>query len=105
METLAKSDIFFFVTTVAIMLLTVMGLIISIYLIRILSHASKVSKKIKDESENISRDIAIMRAKVHEEGLGVKTVFNVMKGFFGNSLGKKKRRSATTKPSSKVSEE
>lgn len=90
METLAKSDIFFFITSVAVVLFTLIGLIVLFYVIRFARMAFLISKKIKAESDNISNDIAMIRAKVHEEGLGIRTMYRLFTGFFGNTLGKKR---------------
>ena len=97
METLAKSDAFFFVTTIAVVLLTIMALIILFYLLRVARAALIVSKKIKAESENLVEDIAAMRARVAAEGFGIRSIFKLFGGFFGNTMGKKKRASSSKK--------
>lgn len=61
METLAKSDIFFVVTTFAILLVTIVVVIASVYIVKILNDIKYISKKIKDESDNISEDLSDLR--------------------------------------------
>ncbi len=88
METLAKSDIFFFITAIAVIVLTIMGLVILFYGIRLFRTAVLISKKIKTESDNLSNDIAAIRAKVSEEGFGIRMLFKIFNGFFSNTIGK-----------------
>ncbi len=92
METLAKSDVFFFITSVAVILLTAMCLVILFYGIRLFRTAVQISRKIKEEGDALSNDIAAIRTKVSEQGFGIKTLFNLISGFFGNTLGKTARR-------------
>lgn len=96
METLAKSDVFFFITSVAVILLTAMCLIILFYGIRLFRTAVLISRKIKEEGDAISNDIAAIRTKVSEQGFGIKTLFNLISGFFGNTLGKTAKRKKKT---------
>lgn len=90
METLAKSDAFFFITSIAVILFTILALVILFYVIRFARIALQISKKVKEESDNISHDIAKIRARVNEEGFGIRTVYRLVSGFFGNNLGKNK---------------
>jgi hypothetical protein len=95
METLAKSDAFFFITSIAVIVLTIALLIALYYIVRFARNAVSVSKRIKEESENISNDIAALRAKVSEEGVGIRALFKLFGGFFGNTLGKRKKTRPT----------
>ncbi len=94
METLAKSDAFFFITSIAVILLALMALVILFYGIRLARTAMIISRKIRTESDNISNDIAAIRAKVSEEGFGIKMLFKILSGFLGGSLGRKGRAGA-----------
>ncbi len=51
MDTLAKADIFFFVTTIAVIIMTVLGCIVAYYLIRVLGNINRASEKLSDEVE------------------------------------------------------
>jgi hypothetical protein len=66
MDSVLKSDIFFFVTTVAIILLTIGGIIIIAYLWRIVRNVKDVSERIRDQAYKVSGDIDEMR----KEGFG-----------------------------------
>ncbi len=54
METLAKSDIFFVVTTIAVVLVSVFLSIALYYLIRILRRFKSISEKIEEETYKAS---------------------------------------------------
>ena len=83
-----KSDIFFMVTTVSVILITIGIIIASVYLIRILRNASKVSEVVREEGEEIIKSVAEARAEIREKGLNV---FAIAKSFLG--LITRKRRS------------
>jgi hypothetical protein len=62
MEPLLKSDIFFFITSVSVVLLTVIFIIIGVYLIKIMknfSHMSETLKKTVDDTDDELRDIGV----------------------------------------------
>ncbi len=64
MTGILTSDIFFFITSIAIILIT-LGFLISIfYLIRILKDASHVVRSVKNKSDSILEDVDEIRAKV-----------------------------------------
>lgn len=67
MTSLIKSDIFFFVTTIAVVVLSVAGLLVTLMIFRILRHIEYVSKKIRQESDNLTDDIAEMRSKIKDQ--------------------------------------
>ena len=70
METLAKADIFFVVTTVAIVFGALALIIIAAYFVRILRDVKRISRVVKDETEGIADDIGDLRLKVRTEGIG-----------------------------------
>lgn len=89
METLIHADIFFFVSTIALGLVTV-GLIIAlIYIIKILRTVSRVSEKVKDESDEIIADIKNLRGNIKQQGFGLRNVKDIVKMVFGRKKAKK----------------
>lgn len=87
-----KMDIFFGVTTVVVFLAGVMSLVALYYVIRILRSASHVAKNIAAESDNVRGDVAVLRAKVRDEGMRIQHLVD----FF---LGMKERKTAHKKKS------
>jgi uncharacterized protein YoxC len=80
-----KQDVFFFVTTIAIVVLTILLSVLIIYIIKITKDVSYISKKAKGQADLISEDISELRENVKEQGLKLKH----FTGFF-NKLRKKK---------------
>ena len=66
MESVLKSDIFFFITTFAVIVLTVGIVIALVYVIRILRDVREVSEVVKTESKRISGDLSAARISLKE---------------------------------------
>lgn len=89
MHDVLKSDIFFVVTTIAIVLVTIALLIALAYVIRILRDANKVSEVLRDEGEEIVKDIGEMRKGIKKQGLDV---FGFIREFFTLFTSNRKKR-------------
>ena len=83
-----KSEIFFFITSIAVVLLTILVGIIAAYLIRILRNVDDISKTAKDEAELIKEDVADLRQNIRNEGIKVKSFVN----FFNKLKGRKGKK-------------
>jgi hypothetical protein len=88
---IAQSNIFFFVTTVAVILLTVLWVIILIQIIKILKHIDAISKKIQEEGSSIVSDMSALRTGIKEKG---KSAFMTLLGVVAamNTVKKKSRK-------------
>ena len=64
-----KMDIFFAVTTMVVFFFGVMGMVALFYMIRILRHINRVARNVSEESNALRKDVAVLRTKVHEEGM------------------------------------
>ena len=82
MTTLIQADIFFFITAISVVLLTLGLIIVSVFIIRILKNVDHISEKVKEESDHIADDINILRKEVKEEGFKVGYVFRLFKKLF-----------------------
>ena len=71
MNTLIKADIFFFITTIAIVLLTVVAIVVAIYVVRILRDIKNLSEKVKIEGGEIIDDVKSARKNIKQEGSGI----------------------------------
>jgi predicted Holliday junction resolvase-like endonuclease len=85
MTEFAKMDIFFFVTTIAVMILTVLLGILIIYIIKISKDIRYISQKAKNEAELISQDLSELRDNIKDKGMKLKYFMS-----FFNNLRKKK---------------
>lgn len=92
MDKLIQADIFFFVTTCAIVLLTIIFAIALVYVVFIAKNVHYVITKIKDESDNISGDIASARQKIKEQGVRLLSIFTLLKSFASFTSDKKARK-------------
>lgn len=68
MEEFAKADIFFFVTAIAVVAVTVFVMAICIYVLRILSDAKHITKTVRKESDEIVSDVGAVRRMVERQG-------------------------------------
>lgn len=86
MRTLIHADIFFFVTSIFVVVSTIVLAIAGIYFILILRDMKEISRKIKVEGEEIIDDVKELREKIKEEGIGLRSLGK----FFGFFTKKKK---------------
>lgn len=88
MNTLVHADIFFFATTIVLIVVGI-GLVIAIiYLIKILKDVSYISKKIKSETDAVVGDIALLREHVKNDGVR----FKFLRAFFTNIFRRYKKK-------------
>lgn len=83
-----KSDIFFFITSIAVVIATILLGIAAAYLIRILRNVEDISQKAKDEAGLIKEDISELRQNIKTEGAKIKHFTN----FFNKLKGRKKTK-------------
>lgn len=84
MNDFLKQDIFFVVTTIAVITLTILLAILIVYIIKISRNVKYISEKAKSEADLISEDISTLRTNVKENGAKLK----YFASFFSN-LAKK----------------
>lgn len=72
MEDILKQDIFFFITTVSVVVLTILLVIAAVYIIKIVKDIKFITRKAKDESELLSEDLKELRQNVRTEGAKMK---------------------------------
>ena len=82
MQELAKSDIFFVVTTVAVITLLVVFFIAFVYVIRILRDMKYIARRAREEGERILDDVEEARRGIKKEGLGARRLFTAFKKIF-----------------------
>lgn len=90
MESIMKSEIFFFISSIAAVILTILIGVIAAYLIRILRNVDDISEKAKDEAELIKEDVADLRQNIREEGIKVKSFVKFFKNLKGRKIKNKK---------------
>lgn len=83
METILKSEIFFFITSVSVIIITVVFVIVGYYLIRIMRNLSKISDTLKKAVDNTESNIEEIGERVKES-----RIFNFV---FGKKKTKKQK--------------
>lgn len=90
MNDFIKMDIFFFVSTIAVAVVTLLIILILIRIYRILGHVEAMSKMISDEGVLLRKDISEFRTKVREEGIRFSGVLGSFRGFIQRIFIKKR---------------
>ncbi len=93
METYLKADLFFFITAVAVVLLTFFLVAVLYYVIQLVRNLRDISQTAKTESELVSKDLGELRQNVREQGLK----FKHFSQFFSSIYSRNKRRSRSNK--------
>lgn len=98
METLIHADIFFFVSTISLVVITIGLAWALVYLIRILRNVRDISDKARVESDEIVSDLRSFRRAIKEEGLKWKSISALIRSFFTLRAvrGKKHRKTSSS---------
>ena len=91
MNDILKQDVFFFVTTIAVGILTIVLIVGIFYVIKILRDVKFITKKAKAGAEIISEDLSVMKEKVKKHGPKAAFLFS----FFKNVYNKKTKKKGT----------
>lgn len=100
METLIHADIFFFVTTLAVILIASLFAVVIIYIVRILNDFRYISRVVRKETDLLAGDIEEIREEVKRQGVfgGISAMISALV----NGLGKRsKGTSARSKKTKK----
>jgi hypothetical protein len=88
MDTFIQADIFFFVTTIFVIILVIVLAIAGFYIIRILRNLRDVSEIVKSETQHIAGDVENLRSDLKRTGFSLPLIF----GFFKRVLGQGNNR-------------
>lgn len=79
MDTLVHADIFFFVTTIAVVVVGAVFTAALIYLIQILSDIKKITEQVHEEAILFREDLHDLRTDVRHDGFKLKHFIDFMK--------------------------
>lgn len=82
MDVIAKSDVFFFITSIAVIVLSAVVAVALVYAIRILRNVSHVSKIVSEESDLIAKDVSRLREEAENNGVKVGRLMRMFKKYF-----------------------
>jgi len=91
MDTLIHADIFFFVTTIVVVVVGLLFVIALIYLIKILNRIKTIAEEVRDETILFREDIHGLRESIQKEGFKLKNLFSFGYDFFKKRVGKKSK--------------
>ncbi len=80
MEAVMKSEIFFFVTTIAVIVITVLLAFVLVRFFLVLGDVRNISRAAKDEVDRIKADIQTFRTNMQTDGLRLVHIINFFKG-------------------------
>ena len=86
MQSLVHADIFFFISTVCLVVLSILLAVALYYAIGILRNVREVSERITKASGDIERDLDALRYSVKSEGAKVKGIADLVLGFVTRAL-------------------
>lgn len=86
MNSIVKSDVFFFISSISVIVLTVLILALIIYFFRIARDLKSLVSKVKEEGEEIIKDVKITRLKFEEKG---NKFADIIGNFFKKKSGRK----------------
>jgi hypothetical protein len=82
MDTLIHADIFFFVTTIAIIVVGIALVIALVFIIKILNNIHKISDMLRSESGLVVEDVHALRGKIREGKLSLAGIFRLFRDLF-----------------------
>lgn len=82
MDTLIHADIFFFVTTFAVIAVAAALTVVLIRLSRILGDIKEITEHVHDETVLVRKDIGELRNQIKTEGFKLVNVVDTVMGFF-----------------------
>jgi hypothetical protein len=92
MNELVHADVFFFVTTIAVVIVAIIFISVLIYFVLILGRIKKIATLIHEEALLFQEDIHDLRANVRNEGFKIKNIFNIVKMFMPGERSKKSKK-------------
>ena len=98
MESFAKSDAFFFITTICVFIVTALLVMILVEVLRIIKNVRHITDHLHSEAKNLASDFATFRAMLMDNQFGFKPIFDGMKK--AGSVFSKGKPKKTTRPAS-----
>jgi hypothetical protein len=94
MNNILQADIFFFISSIATVIITIILGIAGYYVILIVRDAKYITTKLRNATDDLEEKFQEVREQVSEEGRKAKYIVDF---FLGRFMGKKKTRSRVQK--------
>ena len=95
-ETL-HANIFFFITSVAVVAVTMMSVVVLWYVVAILREVRKIAMKVSRASEGLESDFAYIREEIRQGSTTILSFLHAASGFFLGGLPAHKKRASSKK--------
>ncbi len=92
MTTLIHADIFFFVTTIVVVVVGIAFTIALIYLVKVLRDIKEVTQQVKEETILFREDIKELRGDIRTEGFRAERLFVFFRNMFRRTKTRSKKR-------------
>lgn len=93
-NTLIHADIFFFITSIVVVLIGLISIVVGYYAAKTARSVSRVMDRIEAQSEKVAEDIDDLRERIKEEGAKVSGIGKWVTSFIlGKTLYKKAKAS------------
>jgi len=79
MTSVIQSDIFFFVTTIAVLVFTVMGIVLFVYAMKIVSNVRHLSEKTRIEGDFLLDQMSKAREKIKAGTFGFRSLSRIIR--------------------------
>jgi len=90
MDALARSDLFFMITAMVVLLVGAVILVAILYVVRILHDVRRITKTVREESDLIKEDFDDFRAATKKRGLKGLQLLGLLKALFMHKRKKRK---------------
>ena len=102
MNEVVHADIFFFISSLSVVCITIGVLILLYYIIPIARDARAIVAKLRKAGDEVEKDFESLRSTLREEGAKGKTILNLVFGFVTRTLtpAAKKPRAKKQQPPS-----
>jgi hypothetical protein len=94
MNNILQADIFFFISSIATVIITIILSIAGYYIILIVRDARYISAKLRNATDDLEEKFMEIKEQVSEEGKRAKYIIDF---FLGRFMGKKKTRTRSDK--------
>lgn len=78
MESIVKADIFFFITSIAVILVTALVIVALYYCVRILRNVRDISERVDEGSKAFAEDLSLVRTQLKASGFAWKHIFSFL---------------------------
>ncbi len=90
MENVIHADIFFFITSIAVIILTLLLVVAGVFIVKILRNIQVFSETLRREGNLLAEDLSDLRERVKKDGVRAFTLARFFSGLFKRHRNYKK---------------